>query len=339
MLILGIESSCDETAAAVVADGRHVLSSVIHSQIDMHRDFGGVVPELAARSHVEQIEPVVTRALADAGIEPRQLDAIAVTYAPGLIGALLVGVSYAKAYADALGRPLVPVRHLDGHVAANYLSHPRLEPPFLCLIVSGGHTSIKMVTAYTRSHSIARTRDDAAGEAFDKLARALGLGYPGGPAIDRTARGGDPHAYPFTMPRFSDGSFDFSFSGLKTQALQRLNTLPDDENTLRDFCASYQQAIVDQLADRVWAAVHQESAPAVAIAGGVAANRALRERLSADGERLGIPVYLPEPRWCTDNAAMIAAAAYPYAREERWLQGPELWALDALARDPEEEAV
>ncbi|MDI9497733.1 MAG: tRNA (adenosine(37)-N6)-threonylcarbamoyltransferase complex transferase subunit TsaD [Bacillota bacterium] len=339
MLILGIESSCDETAAAVVADGRHVLSSVIHSQIDMHREFGGVVPELAARSHVEQIEPVVARALAEAGVGPRQLDAVAVTYAPGLIGALLVGVSFAKAFADALGLPLVPVRHLDGHVAANYLSHPGLEPPFLCLIVSGGHTSIEMVTGYTSSRSIARTRDDAAGEAFDKLARALGLGYPGGPAIDRTARGGNPDVHRFTMPRFSDSSLDFSFSGLKTQALQRLASLPEDGAALRDFCASYQQAIVDQLADRVWAAVHQEEARAVAIAGGVAANRALRERLSADGGRLGIPVYLPEARWCTDNAAMIAAAACPYAREGRWLEGAELRALDALARDPEEEAV
>ncbi len=339
MLILGIESSCDETAAAVVADGRQVLSSVIHSQIDMHRDFGGVVPELAARSHVEQIGPVVARALTDAEVEAGQLDVVAVTYAPGLIGALLVGVSYAKAFADALGRPLVPVRHLDGHVAANYLSHPGLEPPFLCLIVSGGHTSIEMVTSHTVSRCIARTRDDAAGEAFDKLARALGLGYPGGPAIDRSARGGDPDAHQFTMPRFADGSLDFSFSGLKTQALQRLGSIPDDESALRDFCASYQCAIVDQLADRVWAAVRQEGVRAVAIAGGVAANRSLRERLSEDGRRLGISVYLPEVRWCTDNAAMIAAAAYPYARARRWLQGSGLWALDALARDPEEEAV
>ena len=335
MIILGIETSCDETAAAVVVDGREVRASVIHSQIALHQPFGGVVPELASRRHVDAIVPVTRQALADAGLAPGQLDAIAVTQGPGLIGALLVGVSFAKALADSLDLPLIPVRHLDGHVAANYISHPSLEPPFVCLIVSGGHTSLEWIEREGPGEVLARTRDDAAGEAFDKLARAMGLGYPGGPAISRLAEGGDPAAYRFSLPRFDDDSLDFSFSGLKTQGLEQLRRLDaDDAAARRDLAASYQAAIVEQLTRQALEGLARAGSRRLALAGGVAANAALRRRLSEEAEARGIEVILPEARWCTDNAAMIAAAAYG----RPGLRGPELWALDAVARDQRTEA-
>ncbi len=348
MLILGVESSCDETAVALVENGRHVLASVLHSQIQLHQPFGGVVPELASRRHVEAIVPVCRAALAEAQVPLSQVDAVAVTTTPGLVGALLVGVSFAKALADALGKPLLPVRHLDGHIAANLLSHPSLEPPFLCLVVSGGHTSIEAWKADGQRDTLARTHDDAAGEAFDKLARALGFGYPGGPAIDRAAQKGDPERFHFAQPKVRGERYDFSYSGLKTDALQQLKKAGLFEATsreqlegdrlpqeIRDFCASYQKAIILPLVEHTVALAKEKAFDRVLLSGGVAANGSLRQYLEKACQENGLECYLPDRRWCTDNAAMIAAAAYWNWQKDPQtaLRGVDLWRVDAEARD------
>ncbi len=318
-LILGIESSCDETAAAVVADGRTILSNVIASQADFHQQFGGVVPEIASRMHVEAILPVIDQALQQAGVGLGDLSAIAVTHGPGLVGALLVGLSAAKGLAAVTGKPLVGVHHIVGHIAANYLADPEWEPPYLCLVVSGAHSHLVHVEDYQRFRILARTRDDAAGEAFDKIARALGLGYPGGPLLDRAARGGQPHALNLPRTRMAD-SLDFSFSGLKTAALNQLNSLRQqaerqgltwqDLLPLADFAASFQQAIVDVLVDHTLEAAGRYDIRRIAVAGGVSANSCLRATLEQRTRQAGLAFTQPPLILCTDNAAMIAAAGY-----------------------------
>ncbi|MBP5411172.1 MAG: tRNA (adenosine(37)-N6)-threonylcarbamoyltransferase complex transferase subunit TsaD [Lachnospiraceae bacterium] len=353
--ILAIESSCDETAAAVVRNGREVLSNIISSQIALHTLYGGVVPEIASRKHIEKINPVITEALAKANMTLDEIDAIAVTYGPGLVGSLLVGVAEAKAIAYAAGKPLIGVHHIEGHVSANYISHPELEPPFLCLVVSGGHTHIVMVEDYGTYRIIGRTHDDAAGEAYDKIARAIGLGYPGGPKVDALAKQGDPEAIAFPRAHIEDCPYDFSFSGLKSAVLNYINiekmrlrdaakealrtdgsakidpaelvrhgvptggdaegteACPEtfsDGTTKADLAASFQAAVVDVLVTRTIAAAKAEGVSTVAIAGGVASNSALRNRMREVGEANGMRVLYPEPILCTDNAAMIGAAAY-----------------------------
>ncbi len=312
MLILGIESSCDETAAAVVEDGRRVLSNVIASQVEEHRLYGGVVPEIASRRHAEAISNVVDRAIAEAGVTLADIDAIAVTYAPGLIGALLVGVSFAKGLAMATGKPLVPVHHLRGHIAANYLAHPTLEPPFLCLVVSGGHSHIVSVTDYTRFSVIGRTRDDAAGECYDKAARAMGMPYPGGVALDKLAATGDPTAYPLPRPHVEGSVYDFSFSGLKMAVLNRLNNAAQkgEEVNHADLCASFQQTVVSMLTENTMRAAADTGARCIVMAGGVSANSGLRAGMEAACAAAGLPLYAPPLSLCGDNAAMIAAQGY-----------------------------
>ena len=318
-LILGIESSCDETAAAVVADGRTILSSVIASQADFHSRFGGVVPEIASRMHVEAILPVIDQALADAGRQLSDMSAIAVTHGPGLVGALLVGLSAAKGLAMVSGKPLVGVHHIEGHMAANYLANPELEPPFLCLVVSGAHSHLVVVKDYGRNTILARTRDDAAGEAFDKIARVIGLGYPGGPLLDRAAEGGRIDAFPLPRSHFAD-SLDFSFSGLKTAALNQFNKFRQQADksgqdvwqliSLQDFAATYQQAIVDVLIDHTFKALKDLGINRLTLAGGVAANSCLRRCMAERAEREGVTLTYPPLMLCTDNAAMIASAGY-----------------------------
>ncbi len=321
MLVLGIETSCDETAAAVLEDGRCIRSNVVASQVEVHAPYGGIVPELASRRHLELIQPVLDRALADAGVGLAEVAALAVTVGPGLVGSLLVGVSVAKAIAFARRLPLVGVNHLEGHIAAAFLESPTLSYPFLALVVSGGHTHLYHVPAECEYRLLGRTRDDAAGEAFDKVAKLLGLGYPGGPAIEREARGGDPHAIPFPRAVMSDGNLDFSFSGLKTAVLHYVKGLgrtggspglpPPGSQELKDICASFQQAAVDMLVERVMRAVRDHvpgQAGGVVAAGGVACNGALRQALKAEAEAEGIRLVIPSPALCTDNAAMIAAA-------------------------------
>ena len=312
MLILGIETSCDETAAAVVEDGQRVLSSVVASQIEEHRIYGGVVPEIASRRHSEAITAVVGGALNEAGAAISDISAVAVTYAPGLIGALLVGVNFAKGLALSAGLPLVPVHHLRGHIAANYITHPELCPPFLCLVVSGGHSHIVDVRDYCTLDVVARTRDDAAGEAFDKAARAMGIPYPGGVELDRIAEGGDPYRYALPRPRVEGSELDFSFSGLKTAALNLLNSAGQrgEEISVPDLCASYRRAVVEYLVDHFGQAVRESGAKNIAAAGGVSANRLLRRELEKLGRETGTKLYLPEPKYCGDNAAMIAAQGY-----------------------------
>lgn len=306
--ILAIETSCDETAAAIVEDGRLVLSNAVHTQIPLHRRYGGVVPEIASRSHVEMLGPVVEKSLLDAGLPLSALDAVAATYGPGLVGALLTGLSYAKGLALAQDLPFIGVNHIEGHIAANYLSHPALKPPFTCLIASGGHSHIVQVEDYTRFRLIGKTRDDAAGEAFDKIARVLGLPYPGGPALEALAKDGDPHAIRFHSAFNEGDSFDFSFSGIKTAAVNYLHTSQQRglSPNPADLAASFQHAVVSVLAKKAVRA----AGSALALAGGVSANRALRDALSCLCREKGIPLFCPEPRYCTDNAAMIASAAY-----------------------------
>ncbi len=312
MIILGIESSCDETAAALVEDGRRVLSSVVASQVEEHKLYGGVVPEIASRRHSEAISGVTGEALAQAGLSLGQVDAIAVTYAPGLIGALLVGVNFAKGLALAGDLPLVPVHHLRGHIAANYLSHPGLEPPFLCLVVSGGHSHIVQVEDYTQLQVLARTRDDAAGEAFDKAARAMGIPYPGGVELDKIAETGDPLAYQLPRPKVEGSPLDFSFSGLKTAALNLLHNAAQrgEAVCVPDLCASYRRAVVGCLMASFRQAARETGAKRLAAAGGVSANRLLRRELEAFSQEAGLPLFLPELSLCGDNAAMIAAQGY-----------------------------
>ena len=312
VLILAIESSCDETAAAVVRNGREVLSNVIHTQIPIHTLYGGVVPELASRKHMEKINPVIRKALSDAGTTLDDLDAIAVTYGPGLVGALLVGVAEAKAIAFAKHKPLVGVHHIEGHVAANFIENKELEPPFLCLIVSGGHTHLVIVKDYGTYEILGRTRDDAAGEAFDKVARAIGLGYPGGPKIDKEAKLGNPDAIFFPKPKLADNPYDFSFSGLKTAVLNYLNGEQMKGNTVSraDVAASFQKTVVEVLVEHTMAAAENLGMDKVAIAGGVASNSALREGMEKACAARGLSFYRPSPGLCTDNAAMIGCAGY-----------------------------
>ncbi len=318
LLTLGIESSCDETSAAVVADGREVLSDVIASSLDFHKLYGGVVPEIASRKHVEVIDSVIFQALKDAGVKPEDIGAIGVTRGPGLIGALLVGVQAAKTLAYVWNRPLVPVHHLEGHISANYIESPELEPPFTCLVVSGGHSHIVRVSDYGKFRIIGRTRDDAAGEAFDKIARALGLGYPGGPVIDRTAADGDPHAIRFPETTFPD-SLDFSFSGIKTAVLNYLNNTraKGGEINIPDICASFQYAVTDVLSEHLMAATELTGDKNIALAGGVAANSALKAQVRKKAESRGLRVFCPKPLLCTDNGAMIASAAFYAAKNGR----------------------
>ena len=322
MLVLGIESSCDETAAAVVRDGNEILSSVISSQIDMHKPFGGVVPELASREHLEKIEPIVSGALEQAGVGFNDIDAIAVTRGPGLIGSLLVGVCYAKALAFGLDIPIVGVNHIEGHVFSVIFENPEIEYPALALIVSGGHTNLFFVPEPGQYKVVSRTRDDAAGEAFDKVAKMMGLEYPGGPVIDRIAREGDANAVKFTRPKISDGRPDFSFSGLKTAVARHLREegITAVENggepsqQIKDLAASFQKAVVGQLVDTTQRQARELGARTLVVAGGVASNSLLRDAARAAADKLGIPVYFPSRHLSTDNAAMIAAAGYFHLR-------------------------
>ena len=332
MLILGIESSCDETAAAVVEDGRKVLSSVIASQVKEHRIYGGVVPEIASRRHSEAIVGVVREALEQSGKTLEELDGIAVTYAPGLIGALLVGVNFAKGLALATGKPLIPVHHLRGHIAANYITSPALEPPFLCLVVSGGHSHIIQVEDYTKLTVLGRTRDDAAGEAFDKAARAMGIPYPGGVELDKIAEEGDPDAYKLPRPRVNGSPLDFSFSGLKTAVLNLLNQARQkgEEISVPDLCASYRKAVVGSLTANFRKAAEQTGAKKLVIAGGVSANRELRRQLTALCAETGRELYMPQLSLCGDNAAMIAAQGY-YELQAGHTAGMDLNAVAQLS--------
>lgn len=310
--ILAIESSCDETAAAVVKNGREVLSNIISSQIELHKLYGGVVPEIASRKHIEKINQVIEEALVTANVTLEDIDAVGVTYGPGLVGALLVGVAEAKAISYATGKPLVGVHHIEGHVSANYIEHKELEPPFLCLIVSGGHTHLVLVKAYGEYEIIGRTRDDAAGEAFDKVARAIGLGYPGGPKIDKLSKEGDKNAVQFPRGHIEGSPYDFSFSGLKSAVLNYINSceMKNIEINRADLAASFQEAVIDVLVSRTMLAAKDYNMKQVAIAGGVAANSSLREAMLAAGKLNNISIYYPSPIYCTDNAAMIGAAAY-----------------------------
>ena len=321
-LILGIESSCDETAVAVVRGGRDVVSTSVHTQIPVHRLYGGVVPEIASRSHTERIGSVVRDALDKAGVGLSDIDAIAVTYRPGLIGALLVGVSFAKGLALAAEKPLVGVDHITGHIAANYITYPDLEPPFMCIVASGGHSHIVRVNSYTDFTLIGRTRDDAAGEAFDKVARAMGLPYPGGPELEKLAKGGDANAFPLHTA-FNEGeSFDFSFSGLKTAVVNILHNAEQKGETVNkaDLAASFQRAVTDALTVKSVRAARDAGLTTLALAGGVSANTTLRERLQRECDKYGIRFCRPDMKYCTDNAAMIACQGH----------------YELLARDPDE---
>ncbi len=312
VFILAIESSCDETAAAVVKNGREVLSNVISSQIDLHTLYGGVVPEIASRKHIEKINQVVEQALTDASVTWDDITAIAVTYGPGLVGALLVGVSFAKALAFALGKPLIGVHHIEGHISANYIENKELEPPFMCLVVSGGHSHLVKVKDYGEYEILGRTRDDAAGEAFDKVARAIGLGYPGGPKIDKISDEGNPDAIAFPRAKVADNEYDFSFSGLKSSVLNYLNSCEMKGETVNqaDVAASFQKAVVDVLVGHSMDALDKYGFKKFAIAGGVASNKHLRAAMMDACEKKQIDFYHPSPILCTDNAAMIGAAAY-----------------------------
>lgn len=312
ILVLGIESSCDETAAAVVKNGREVLSNVINSQIDIHKRYGGVVPEIASRCHIEAVNTVVDEALEKAGVTFDAIDVIAVTYGPGLVGALLVGVATAKALAYALKKPLVNVHHIKGHICANYVAHSDLKPPFTCLVASGGHSHIVYAKDYMDYEIMGMTRDDAAGEAFDKIARILGLGYPGGPKIDALAKEGNPHAVEFPRVKMGEGSLDFSFSGVKTAVINHVHKLEQkgEEYNKADIAASFQNAVTDALVEHTLEAAKRKGSDTVVIAGGVASNSALREKMTAEAGKIGIKVLYPSPVLCTDNAAMIAAAGY-----------------------------
>ena len=312
VLILAIESSCDETAAAVVKNGREVLSNIINSQIDIHTNYGGVVPEIASRKHIENIDGVIELALKKAEVALDDITAIAVTYGPGLVGALLVGVAEAKALAFATGKPLVGVHHIEGHICANYVENKELEPPFAALVVSGGHTHLVKVNDYGSYEIVGRTRDDAAGEAFDKVARAVGLGYPGGPKVDKLAKEGNPHAFEFPRAHVEDAPYDFSFSGIKSAVLNTLNKyeMKGESINKADLVASFQNAVVDALVSRAMMLVKEEHFDKLAVAGGVASNSALRNALQTACDEAGVKFYSPSPGLCTDNAVMIGAAGY-----------------------------
>ena len=312
VVILAIESSCDETAAAVVKNGREVLSNVISSQIELHKIYGGVVPEIASRKHIEKINQVIEEALQEANYTLDEIDAIAVTYGPGLVGALLVGVAEAKAIAYAKKLPLVGVHHIEGHIAANYIEHKDLEPPFVCLVVSGGHTHLVEVKDYGLYHILGKTRDDAAGEAFDKVARAIGLGYPGGPKIDKLSKEGDETAIVFPKAHMENGKYDFSFSGVKSAVLNYINAcqMKGEEYNKADVAASFQEAVIDVLVEKSLTALKEYGYTKLALAGGVASNSSLRTNIENMCKENGIDCFYPSPIYCTDNAAMIGAAAY-----------------------------
>ena len=333
--ILAIESSCDETAAAIVRDGRQVISSVISSQIPLHAMYGGVVPEIASRAHVESVDPVVDEALKKAGMTLADVDAVAVTYGPGLVGALLIGVSAAKALAYAADKPLIPVNHIEGHVSANYVAHPDLEPPFVCLVASGGHSHIVEVQDYTHYHILGHTVDDAAGEAFDKVARTLGLPYPGGPSVANAAKTGDPKAYRLPVPHV-EGRYNVSFSGLKTAVLNEVNQaqMKGTDINVPDLAASFQERIAGILAEKLLLAAADTGAKQVCLAGGVAANGRLRQLVNDGAQKLGAKVYLPELKFCGDNGAMIAAQGY-YQYIAGHTAGLELNGLPTLPIDYE----
>ena len=310
--VLAIESSCDETAAAVVVNGRDVRSNVISSQIDLHTLYGGVVPEIASRKHIEKINQVIEQALQEADYTLDDMDAIAVTYGPGLVGALLVGVAEAKAIAYAKKKPLVGVHHIEGHICANYIENKELEPPFLCLVVSGGHTHLVRVSDYGKYEILGKTRDDAAGEAYDKVARAIGLGYPGGPKIEKVSHEGNPHAVEFPRAKIDDGPYDFSFSGLKSAVLNYINgcNMKGVEIVQADVAASFQNAVIDVLVANAMRAIDEFGMDKFAIAGGVASNKTLREAMQEACKKKGVEFYYPSPVYCTDNAAMIGVAGY-----------------------------
>lgn len=309
--ILALESSCDETAAAVIENGRRILSNVVFSQIDLHALYGGVVPEIASRAHVEACDRVVDQALEQAGLTLQEVDACAVTYGPGLVGALLTGVSCVKGLSYAAGKPLIPVNHIEGHVSANYLTYPELEPPFVCLVVSGGHSHLVEVRDYGEYRLLGQTMDDAAGEAFDKAARVLGLPYPGGPTLDKLAEEGNPHAMTLPTPH-PEGRYDYSFSGLKTAFLNAAHKMTQrgEELPRADMAASFRWAVVSSLTEKAVLAAKETHAKALAMAGGVSANRLLRRMMQEKCDAAGIPLYMPRLDLCTDNAAMIGSAAY-----------------------------
>ena len=334
--ILAIESSCDETAAAIVEDGRTVLSNVIASQVETHALYGGVVPEIASRQHIEACDAVVQRALDDANVRLSDLDAIAVTYGPGLVGALLVGVSCAKALAYGANLPLIPVNHIEGHICANYIAHADLEPPFICLVASGGHSHVVEVTDYGEYRLLGNTLDDAAGEAFDKAARVLSIPYPGGPLLDKLAWEGNPNALALPKPRL-EGRYDFSFSGLKTALINRVHQLHQagQDVPAADIAASFRKAVVDQLVGKALLAAREHGAKALAVAGGVAANSLLRQELTEGAQKLRIPCYMPPLSLCTDNAAMIGCQGY-YEFLAGHTAGPE---LNAYATMPLEKQI
>ena len=346
MLVLGLESSCDETAAAIVRDGRETISEVIASQASLHSHFGGVVPEIASRQHASAIIPVIDACLKKARLGWKDIDAIAVTSGPGLVGALLIAVTAAKAIQSVTKKPLYEINHIAGHIAANFLAQPDLQPPFVCLVASGGHSHLVLVEDYTKYKILGRTRDDAAGEAFDKVARVLGLGYPGGPAIERAARSGDPTRYRFPEPKISAHPLDFSFSGLKTQALkqyqqarqaaQREHRPFEEIFSVQDFAASFQAAIVQILVNRTMAAAEFCQCDTIALAGGVAANRLLREAMAGRAAESGKTCFCPPLKLCTDNAEMIAAAGYFEAAAGRLpattsLNAKPAWRMEARA--------
>ena len=312
VIILAIESSCDETAAAVVKNGKEVLSNVISSQIELHKLYGGVVPEIASRKHIEKINQVIIEALSQATVKLEDLDAIAVTYGPGLVGALLVGVAEAKAISYAKGIPLIGIHHIEGHIAANYIENTDLVPPFLCLVVSGGHTNLVKVRDYGEFEIIGRTRDDAAGEAFDKVARAIGLGYPGGPKIDKLSKEGNDEAISFPKAKVNDSEYDFSFSGVKSAVLNYLNKCKMQEQAINeaDVAASFQKAVVEVLVENTLKAAGKFNIDKIAMAGGVASNQTLRATMKAACDKAEITLCYPSPALCTDNAAMIGVAAY-----------------------------
>lgn len=312
IVILAIESSCDETAAAVVKNGREVLSNIIFSQIELHKLYGGVVPEIASRKHIEKINPVIEQAMEEANMTLADIDALAVTYGPGLVGALLVGVAEAKAISYAAKKPLIPVHHIEGHISANYIENKDLEPPFLCMVVSGGHTHLVLVKDYGQYEIIGRTHDDAAGEAFDKVARAIGLGYPGGPKVDKLAKSGNSEAIHFPKAHIQGAPLDFSFSGVKSAVLNYLNEcqMKKIEVNTADVAASFQKAIVDVIVEHTMEAARQYHIGKVALAGGVASNSALRGAMETACAKHHLQFYRPSPLLCTDNAAMIGAAAY-----------------------------
>lgn len=326
--VLAIESSCDETAAAVVKNGREVLSNIISSQIDLHTIYGGVVPEIASRKHIENIDVVIENALNKANKTLEEIDLIAVTYGPGLVGALLVGVSVAKALAFTLNKPLLGVHHIKGHVAANFIENKGLEPPFICLIVSGGHTNLVLVKDYNDFEIIGKTRDDAAGEAFDKVARSVGLGYPGGPKIDKKAKEGNSKAIVFPKAKVNDNKYDFSFSGIKSAVLNYQNqaSMKGEEINVADMVASFQKAVVDVLVEHTIMAAKEYGINTIALAGGVAANSCLRESIEKECKKYDFSLCYPSLIYCTDNAAMIGAAAYfDYIKGKR-----DTWDLNAV---------